>query len=45
MTDEPDRLQSLNWALIASSWSMRASICAGPWVEVSVGKWKAIRSP
>ena len=27
------------------AWLMRASICAGPWVEVPVGNWKAMRSP
>ena len=37
--------RGVNCALIASSWLMRASIWAGPWVVVSVGNWKAIRSP
>ena len=45
MIDEPDRLQTPNCAAIASFWSIRASICAGPWVEVSVGKRNAMRSP
>ena len=45
ITDEPDRSQRLNWALMASSWSMSDSTRAGPSVEVSFGKWNAMRSP
>ena len=44
-TCEPAFDHSVNCSLIASSALMRASICAGPWVVVPVGNWKAIRSP
>ena len=38
MTLLPDWLQSVNWALISGSGSIRASIWAGPKIDVSVGK-------
>ena len=37
MTLLPDWFQSVIWALIVGSWSMRASIWAGPKIVVSAG--------
>ena len=38
MTLLPDWFQSETWALMSGSWSIRASIWAGPKIVVSAGK-------
>ena len=45
MTALPLWFQSEIWALIVGSWSIRASICAGPKIVVSAGNWYARTSP
>ena len=37
MTSEPLWFHSVIWALMVGSWSIRASICAGPKIVVSDG--------
>ena len=41
----PDWFQSVSWELIAGSWSMRASIWAGPKTDVSGGNLKTSTCP
>ena len=41
----PDWFQSVSWELIAGSWSIRASIWAGPKTDVSGGNLKTSTCP
>ena len=45
MTRDPLWFHSVTCALIVGSWSIRASICAGPKIVVSDGNRKAATSP